>query len=256
MKRILLFSLLFPLLTEPTSAQVTRGLWEYGPVITTTNNAYGWFAENVKSLVIGSTGEKGIDFCNRNRWWIPSFRARFDVLKTIDSPNGDIKVKWWDWGVQNISVGYHIGYLSYIYPIGFDFQIDYEKQNWKLKVAGQDDYKSYDKQMVVPTLLLKTRIGDFTSKKFNVIVEAGAKYNYVFRVRGDYSDSKSISNGFSGVLGLGVINSFSHISLLLRYEHDFFNYFNPGYIAYGGYKPYEGVKSKHGTLNLYTSFGF
>ena len=245
---------MFILISNQNKAQVTRGLWEYGPVITTTNNGYGWFAENIKAFgfAVGEAGE----FWNNNRWWIPSFRAKFDVMKSVDSPNDDIKVKWWDWGVRNFSIGYHVGYLSYIYPIGFDLQIDYEKQNWRMKSTVQDDYTSYDKQMIVPTLLLKTRIGDFTNKKCNVIVEAGAKYNYAFRARGEYNDVESINNGFTGVIGLGLINSYSHFTMQLRYEHDFFDYFNQDFSPNGIIKPYDGVTTKHGTLNLFTSFGF
>lgn len=110
--------------------------------------------------------------------------------------------------------------------------------------------------MLVPTVLIKTRIGDFATNKLNVIIEAGAKYNYVLSARGDYDDVKSLNNGFTGVFGVGIINSFSHFTIQLRYEHDFFDYFNKDFSPNGTLKPYEGYSSKHGTLNLYSSFGF
>lgn len=235
------------------NAQIQRGLWEYGPIITTTNNAYGWVAENLK--VYGLASCDAINFLNQNRWWIPSFRSRFDVVKDIDTPAGDVRVKWADWGLKNYSLGYHIGYLSYVYPIGFEFQIDYEKQNWCSKFPGQEDYKDYEKQMVVPTLLLKTRIGDYTDNTFNVILEAGAKYNHVLSAKGDYDDVESLNNGITGIFGVGIINSYSHFTIQLRYEHDFFDYFNKDFSTTESLKPYEGVKSKHGTLNLFASFG-
>lgn len=251
---IVLFSLF--LMQGAVKAQVRRGLWEYGPVITTTNNGYGWGAENLKAFAFALAEEGGVMFWNKNRWWIPSFRARFDVLKDIDTPAGDVDVKWADWGLRNFSVGYHFGYLSYISPIGFDVQVDYEKQNWRSKFPGQDDYANYEKQMLVPTVLIKTQIGDFATNKLNVIIEAGAKYNYVLSARGDYDDVKSLNNGFTGVFGVGIINSFSHFTIQLRYEHDFFDYFNKDFSPNGTLKPYEGYSSKHGTLNLYSSFGF
>lgn len=253
MKKFLfgLFSLF--LMQGTVKAQVTRGLWEYGPVITTTNNGYGWFAENLE--VYGFASWDNLVFLNDNRWWIPSFRARFDVLKDIDTPAGDVKVKWADWGLRNYSIGYHVGYLSYVCPIGLDVQVDYEKQNWRSKLPGQGDYMNYEKQMVVPTVLLKTRIGDFATNTFNIIVEAGAKYNYILSAKGDYDDVKSLNNGFTGVFGIGVINSFSHVTIQLRYEHDFFDYFNKDFSPNGTWKPYDGFSSKHGTLNLYGSFG-
>lgn len=256
MKKILLILCSLFLLQEAAKAQIRRGLWEYGPVVTTTNNAYGWAIENLKVQAFAHGKEKGITFLNNNRWWIPSFRARFDVMKDIDTPNGDVKVKWGDWGLRSYSVGYHVGYLSYVSPIGFDLQVDYERQNWESRFPGQADYKNYEKQMVVPTLLLKTRIGDFTRNTLNVLVEAGAKYNYVVGAKGDYDKVESLNNGMTGVIGLGIINSFTHFTLQLRYEHDFFDYFDQGFSPDGVLKPYEGVTSRHGTLNLYATFAF
>lgn len=256
MKKLLFVMFSLFLMQDIARAQVTRGLWEYGPVITTTNNGYGWVAENLKTLGFGMAEEEGIEFWNTNRWWIPSFRARFDIVKDIDTPTGSAKVKWADWGLHNYAIGYHVGYLSYVAPIGFDLQVDYEKQSWRSKFPGQDDYKNYEKQMVVPTLLLKTRIGDFTRNAINVIVEAGAKYNYVLNAKGDYDDVKSLTNGITGVFGIGIINSYSHFTVQLRYEHDFFDYFDKDFSPDGTYRPYRDVSSKHGTLNLYTSFGF
>ncbi|MBQ6209442.1 MAG: hypothetical protein IJK42_06690 [Prevotella sp.] len=253
-KLFILFSLF--LLQNTVKAQVTRGFWEFGPVITTTNNGYGWVTENLKKSGFFELIDDGPNILNKNSWWIPSFRARFDILKDIDTPNGDVKVKWADWGLRNYSIGYHVGYLSYVSPIGFDVQVDYEKQNWRSKFPGQEDYMNYEKQMVVPTVLLKTRIGDFVTNAINVIVEAGAKYNYVLSAKGDYDDVESLNNGFTGVFGIGIINSFSHFAIELRYEHDFFDYFNKDFSPKGTFKPYEGYSSKHGTLNLYTSFGF
>ena len=251
MKKLFLISLL--LLQHGAIAQVQRGLWEYGPVITTTNNCYRWVEENLKS--VGSTTES-VTFWNKNRWWIPTFRSRFDVIKSIETPSGDVKVKWADWGLKNYSIGYHVGYLSYILPIGFDFQVDYESQTWSSRFPGQDDYKNYSKQMICPTLLLKTRIGDYTTKNGCAIIEAGAKYNYAIDANGEYNDRKSVKNGVSGVAGIGWLNSLSHFAIFLRYEHDFFDYFDKGYSPDGAIKPYMGVTSKHGAINLYTSFAF
>lgn len=42
MKKSLFILFLLFLMQSTTKAQITRGLWEYGPVITTTNNGYGW----------------------------------------------------------------------------------------------------------------------------------------------------------------------------------------------------------------------
>lgn len=255
MKKIVL--LLLALVAWSNSfAQVERGLWDYGPVISTTNNAYGFFAENIKMYAFGSAGESGVNFLNNNRWWIPTFRSRIDVLKSISSPNDDYKIKRTDWGIRSISVGYHVGYMSYVFPLGFDLQLDYEKQNWKLKNLGNDTYKNCAKNMVVPTALLKARIGDFTRDQFNFFLEGGAKYNYAFKTRGYYNDVKSTNNGFTGVLGMGVINPRTHTSIALRYEHDFYNYFNTDYSPDGIIKPYEGFKTKHSSLDLFVTIAF
>lgn len=254
MKKIHLLLLSLFLLQGMALAQIKRNLWDYGPVITTTNNAYGWVAENVKAYAFAKSG--GIEFWNSNRWWIPTLRSRFDVVKDIDTPSGDVKVRWADWGLRNYSVGYHFGYLPYVSPIGFDVQVDYERQSWRSKFPGTDGYKDYSKQMIVPTALLRARIGNYTNNRFNLLLEAGAKYNYVVKAKGEYDDVKSLKNGVTGVWGIGLINTYSHFTMQLRYEHDFFDYFDKGFSPDGILRPYEGVTSKHGVLNLYTSFGF
>lgn len=250
--------LLFLLFTcGAIKAQVKRGLWEYGPVMTTVNNPYGWVAENLKAFGFSSAGEQGVEFWNSNRWWIPSFRSRFDVMRSMDAPVGDVKVKWANWGFQNYAIGYHFGYLSYVSRIGFDIQVDYEKQTWRAKFPEMAAYRNFSKQMVVPTFLLKSRLGDFVKDRFNAIIEVGAKYNYAFKAKGDYNSTKSVNNGVTGVVGVGIINTHTHFTIQLRYEHDFFDYFNKDYSPTGTtLKPYEGYSSKHSTLNLYTSFGF
>lgn len=257
MNRGLSMMLLFLLFTcGAIKAQVKRGLWEYGPVMTTVNNPYGWVAENLKAFGFSSAGEGGIEFWNNNRWWIPSFRSRFGVPQSIESPAGTVKQKYANWGFRNYAVGYHFGYISYVSHIGFDVQVDYERQTWRAKFPGETQYTNYSKQMVVPTVLLKTRLGDFVNDKYNFIAEAGVKYNYAFDAKGGYSDTKSINDGFTGVWGIGIINSYTHFTMQLRYEYDFFNYFNEDFSPDGATMPYDGVKTKHGVLNLYFSFGF
>lgn len=248
--------LLLFLLQGSVGAQIKRGVWEYGPVLTTVNNPYGWVAENLKVFGFASGEERGIEFWNNNRWWIPSFRSRFRFPQSINSPMGDVKQKYANWGFRNYAVGYHFGYLSYTSHIGYDVQLDYERQTWRAKFPGRSDYTNYSKQMVVPTLLVKTRLGDFVKNKYNFIAEAGVKYNYAFDAKGDYNDTESLNKGFTGVFGVGLINSYTHFTIQLRYEYDFFNYFNEDFSPDGILKPYEGVKTKHGALNLYFAFGF
>lgn len=251
MKKILLVLISLFISQEIVKAQITRGQWEYRPVITTTNNGYGWFAENLKWAGIGAADLGDVWYTLRGI--IPTFRSRFDVLKDIDTPNGDVKVRWWDFGLRNYALGYHVAYMPSVSPIGFDFQLDYEKQNWRAKFPGRDSYENYEKRMIVPTLLLKGRFGDYVSNNYNIIVEAGAKYNHVLKAKGEFNDKKSLNNGFTGIIGLGVMMTTFNSSIQIRYEHDFFNYFNKDYTIDRNIKPYEKVTSKHGSLNIYIS---
>lgn len=255
MKKILLVTFLLFLLHGTAKGQISRGQWSYGPVITTTNNFYGNIAENL--LWSGIAAGELYDEWHFLRGIIPRFRAKFDILKDIDTPVGDGKVRWWDFGLRNYTIGYHLGYLPSVSSVGFEIQVDYEKQNWRVKFPDQESFKNYEKRMVVPTVLLKGRFGDFTMNDFNIIVEAGAKYNHVLKAKGDYTDVKSLNNGFTGVLGIGLLNTGLHGAIQLRYEHDFYDYFNKDFSPDGFTKPYEGVSSKHGSLNLHvTLFGF
>ena len=72
-----LFSLF--LMQGTAKAQITRGLWEYGPVITTTNNGYGWVVENLKAIGFASAEMEGIEFWNNTQLLIvnqPCFHGR------------------------------------------------------------------------------------------------------------------------------------------------------------------------------------
>ena len=103
-----------------TKAQISRGEWTYGPVISTTNNFYGNIAE---SLFFGNIPilSKDASYLWRNRWWIPYSYSRYTVLQKINTPCGNASVKWWDWRLANYSVGYHCGYMLKFFPFSVKF---------------------------------------------------------------------------------------------------------------------------------------
>ena len=228
--------------------------WSYSPVITTTNNVYG----NVANTLFGSIPFFTSDpssFYTHNRWWIPQTLTKWDVLNSIDTPAGKASTKFWDWGLTNYSIGYQVGYMSRMFPLGFSAQVDYERRATKAKMPGMEHYTRYAKQMVVPTVLLSCRFGDYATRNYNIVAEIGGSYDYTFKCKGDYTDTESVNNGFTGIVGIGYVNTLSHVSVSLRYEHDFYDYFNTDFTV-DGMKPYEGIQTKHGQLAVYFSVGF
>lgn len=250
---LLLFLLLF---TGVVKAQISRGEWSYGPVITTTNNFYGNLAQ---TLIFGNIPFLASDseaFMLNNRWWIPSSWNKYTIMQKVETPMGKMSAKWWDWKLKNYSVGYHIGYMPKSFPVGFDFQVDYERKGMELKLSGANNYTSYSKQMVTPTMLLKIRLGDYASNRLNPIVEMGGSYDYAFSCKGDFTDINSINNGFSGIIGIGFVNTETHLSVILRYEHDFYDYFNQKFTPDGTLCPYKDCKTAFSCLSVAFIIGF
>ncbi|MBQ3619404.1 MAG: hypothetical protein II939_14755 [Bacteroidales bacterium] len=234
-------------LPQSTKAQIlSRGGWELHPNISFTNPVYGL---STSMLYAGYTSDAANGYSTVGYRFIPAYQQKYRLQQKIETPDGSAKVKWWDWQLRSFSVGYTFGYLSFTNPFGFVVELNYEKQNWNAKLPKNDDYINFAKTMFAPELCLRLRLGS-REGNVNFILEPGAKYNYALNAHGEYNGNDHVNNGVTGIFGIGYYNKVAHLIGSIRYEKDFFDYFNQDFVAPDGSKPYNGFKTKHGLLNI------
>ncbi len=268
MNRIFTIIVLFLALYSNTlQAQVSRNEWSFGIVAQTDNFLYNFLASTIEGIPFlfanqdDAASEKIDEFYYNNRWWIPSFRYRASIVNQMEFADGKAKVYprgWgfvnWDWTFANYAVGYHVGYLSRIVPLGFDLQVDYAQDGYKIKPVGSDTKTSITKRMLSGTALLRIRLLKYESNRINPVLELGGRYDYAFHYHDDtINDKDAVNSGFTGIVGLGFTNTESHISWSLRYEHSFYDYYNENYL-YEGYPIFADSKSKFGKLSIAVTF--
>ena len=123
--------------------------------------------------------------------------------------------------------------------------------------AGGHEKIYFNRQTINPEIMLRLRLGNYISHTYNPLVEIGGSYNFAFACKGLSKNAKSVNDGFRGAIGIGMGNTEKHFSITIRYEYDFYNWFNEKWSPDGGKThPYEGFKSKIGSLMFRTSFGF
>lgn len=240
-------------------AQIGRSDWSYGPVFQSDNFIYNALFTGLQMI-----DEDG--FVAENSWWIPSVRYRANIIQRMefDSGKAEIYPKFWgfssistmDWTFRNFSAGYHLGWLSRVFPIGFDIQADYVQDGYKIKMPNSEDKQSIIKRMLSATALLRIRLLQYDTNRINPIIEIGGSYNYALHYHDDYiHDKDAVNNGFTGIIGLGFTNTETHMTWALRYEHSFYNYYNKDFI-FNGAPIFSGAKSTFGKLGASLTYSF
>lgn len=263
--------LLFALMPSALKAQIGRSDWSFGPIIQTDNLVYTGIGTVLRGLpaTIAAAQENDAlmedigEFYIKNKWWIPDFRYRANVVQKMEFANGNATIfpkAWglshWDWAFRNYSVGYHVGYLSRVSPVGFDIQADYVQDGYQLQMEGADEKQEIVKRMLSATALLKVRLMKYDRHRINPVIELGGSYNHALSYHDDViNDKDAVNNGFTGIIGLGFTNTETHVSWSLRYEHSFYDFYNKDFI-YNGNAIYAGSKSSFGRLGIALSYGF
>ena len=221
---------------------------DYTPVVSFVNSLYPeilGFAQEIS---------RDGDSYYIKRAWIPSFVNKYR-LQSIKTPNGKAKLKWWDWGLKNYSIGYNVFYVP---------KLNYERSVITCMLPNETEYRDYRKNMIVPKFALVFRIGDaFDLSKIKFFLKLGCSYDYTFAFKGKYNDKKSVNNGFAGILsfscqglsGEAYEDSFWRFfeQMSINYEHKFYNYFNSKFSPDGTSYPYKDYKSNFGFLYLSTT---
>ena len=243
---LLLFVLFFVLPTNIKAQTIQRAGWYLAPVVTTTNPVYSLGFNVVRSMfqeedILGSSPK---DYMSP---YFPRFRTMYRIGQKIKTPDGNAEIKWWDWKLQNFSLGYCVGYFPYNFPVGFIAEFDYERQNWNAKLPGKDDYVNYSKQMIMPVVCARIILHMPTASLF---LEPGIKFNKTLSAKGDYDTKDYVNDGITGIFALGTCNKSRHIEFLIRYERDFFDFFNQDFTAPDGTKPYKDFETSMGAISI------
>lgn len=245
------------LMPQKSNAQICRGEWSFSPVITVTNNVYG--------MAYGMLLNTATPYA-----WMPDIETRFAAPQSMDTPMGKAKISYWDWELRNLAVGYRVTYMSKTTPFGFSFRLNWEKRGLRTTMPegviapvgataeGYDpNYIYFNRQTISPEVLLRLRFGNYITARYNPILEIGGSYNFAVACKGLSQSTESINDGFRGVIGLGIGNTETHFQATVRYEYDFYNWFNEDWSPDGGLThPYQGLKTNLGAVMLNVSFGF
>lgn len=262
MKRVLLLVVLLAMCFHSFAAgPLQRGRVTFGPKVEFTDNLYGAVANYGTGLLsAGVTALTGSPWVSK--LLIPSSAGtRLLVNRDIVTPAGAAQVRWWDWKLRNHVFGYEFEFQPTVSHLGYGFELDYERQSRMAKLPGADDFMEFSKMMVTPGVTLQYQFSDLIEHSWTVNLVVGAKYNYAFKCSGLSDEVKSVNNGFTGTIGLGVSflpsnvdidtgYEFSYYQIRVMYSRDMFIYFNPEYVNAAGVKPYEGWTSKYGYLTF------
>ena len=156
-------------------------------------------------------------------------------------------IKYWDWSFKNLALGYAFGYTSFEAPLGFIAELNYEKQTWNAKLPLNSDYVDFTRHSFAPEACLRLHLGGDIKEFISVLIESGIRYNLAFGANGDYKNKDCLNSGITGIFGIGYIY-LSLFSFSIRYEHDFFDFFNQDFAAPDGTCPYKDFTTKHGAL--------
>lgn len=137
MKKILVMMIIV-LFAMTANAQVKRGEWLAGPVITTTNPVYSggavFLAEIITGLACGVNYEDGTatrELPASSQLWMPNFTYKWHAIKNLELDGDKAKFRHkMDWKLKNYSVGYRLGYMSRTAPLDLNFKPTTNKRIW------------------------------------------------------------------------------------------------------------------------------
>lgn len=226
MKRaILILSIVF-LLVSNSFAQA----FHFTSVISITNSPIGFVLTPVNEYV--------------GTFSFLTIIPKLTIRQQIFTPLGEVPVKFWDWSFRNFSAGFKTYFTVSHFTLSTT--LSYEKQGWKAYLLRNRTYVNFKRQSFSPEVCLTFYAGN---SDVIFLWETGVRRNFTFAGDGEYRDRKCYNDGVTGIYGVGV--SFSYIiNFTIRYEHDYFDYFNQDFTAPNGTKPYQDFTTKHGLLSF------
>lgn len=134
------------------------------------------------------------------------------------------------------------------FPIGVYAALKYKTTEvaYNNLPKGDDNDRAH---YINPELGLRAHFGDMENNAF--AIELGASYDAAFKYSGHVNDygKKAINSGFNLVGGIGY--TIESGSLLLKYTHPLYNFYNEDFSPDGGLtQPLKGFKYKIGFISL------
>lgn len=231
---------------------IKRSEWSFGPELSSGNLVYG------EAAAFGFELLRHELFGDDRPWWYPTAGIRSVIATSatlsktywvndegttrgyfVDGIPGKTKIEGrsghkvkdqlFDFSSPSYSIGYSATFMSKEVPFGFLAKIAYEQQGFDVKMNNENNYTKFRKQMIVPELLLKVRIGKYRTAEDMPIINIGASYDYAIDAKGFYSGKETVNSGFSGILGFSWGMPEYHFQVGADYSFRFYDYFNKDY---------------------------
>lgn len=237
-------------------AQIQRSEWTASPRITTDNLLY--------TLGIGTAVQLiDNDFAESHSWLIPDVQYTANVVQNLEFANGKATIypqafglSHWDWKMRRYSVGYNVGYLSRMFPLGFSAGVDYVQDGYDVLMPEATERTEIVKRMVAPYVTLQIRLLSYENRNYNIVLDMGSAYNYAFHYHDNtINDAKAVNNGFTAIGSISYYNTHSHIKTGIKYEHALYDFYNKDYL-HDGVSVFAGSKSSFGSLSGFFTKAF
>ena len=224
---------------------IKRNQWDFGPEISLNNIVYPTALGVIMPSIYGE----------ERPWWGPNFISKsyiglspslFTTSGTYDrstkSRVGKIsgnekKAKWYDPDLKSFSIGYSVNYMSKEFPIGFFAKLAYEQNGFDAEISKDDvvlgDYK-FRKQMIVPELVAKIRIGNYRTWEGLFTIDVGGSYDWAIGAKGLYDGTETVNSGFTGIIGFSFADPSGHFMSGAYYTIPSYSYFNRDFTPDGG----------------------
>lgn len=152
------------------------------------------------------------------------------------------KMPWKDFGdyAIGINAAYDVGYTPFGIYVGCNYK----------STEVPTDILDHRAHYISPNTGIRLRYD------FGLLLEVGGSYDCLLKYTGNYQDNSDCANsGLCANFGVGIWGEGA--SILLKYEHPLYTFFNEDFTPDGGLShPFEGVKRSMGYISLGVRFGF
>lgn len=221
-----------------------RNQWDYGPEITLANPGYGIVLGEALALLYGEDRPHWAPLIISKTYITPSLHFSSGTYdrsqkRMVGRLDGSAKsAKWYDPDLKNFSVGYVVNFMSKEFPLGFSAKVAYEQMGFDATMSNEDgpigEYE-FRKQMIVPEVLLRVRIGNYRKGGGLICIELGGCYDYAIGAKCmGYTGTETVNSGVTGIIGFNLADPVLHLQIGADYYIPSYNFFNREFSPDGG----------------------
>lgn len=169
---------------------------------------------------------------------------------------------FFDPNLKNFSVGYVVNFMSKEFPIGFSAKLAYEQTGFDAEMKDENGSigdAEFRKQMIVPEVVMRIRIGNYRKGDGLICIDLGGCYDYAIGAKSWlYSGTETVNSGVTGVIGFNFADPVLHLQIGANYYIPSYNYFNRDFTPDGGssYPLNNKYWSASPALSFYARLGF